>query len=337
MNLKSTQRQEELAIEAHQRLFNELLPDWENIIASIAFNLLNSKPIDKGLLEMKDVQNMLRMSMYQAIAKYDPDRGMALNVWITDKLHQDCALLTQAHYHKVPRGKRQTIISIKGKWRRACVQAALNDSTIPKCLQQAFRDIDLPLAREATIVIKKCCRRWYIIDNEETYTAKQLKKTLNIDQEGRVTVPIPLVGRDEEGKESYLDITDPNAEAAYEEVAAGPWFNRNTELVFRVLQNKEKVVDGKRVGLNEPKAFSMILSGKYGSDKEIAELLGETPESINFAKVGEVRFKAKIVFAIMERMSISSFTQARNAIPMAKRLRALLKPYVEDLPSIVEK
>lgn len=234
---------------AQQKLFDSELPKWERIIASLSHNLIRTRAIDMGLFEAQDVANKLRLKIWDAIRKYDSSREAALNTWITRLLRQECVLIMQAHYNKVPRdaaGNAVTPISIDG-----------------------FEDTD------------------------------------------------------DEHKYEFL-LPDKEAEAAFERIFAVPWFRKNTDIIFHALQNKEPG------GLNEKKVFAMILSGRYGTDREIADHL-----DVNFAKVGEVRFKAKIVFALVEGIPISTFSKAQNALTLAKRLRTLLKPYVGELPTVV--
>lgn len=229
-----------------RKLFEEELPHWENIIASLAFNLLQTRAIDRGLLGMEDIQNSLRAAMWDAIEKYDIERGTKLNTWITKLLKQKCALITQAHYNKQPR-----------------------------------------------------------------------------DSEGHVLVLLPLTGsygNDEE--EQFIDVEDPEAQAAFDMVVERQWFSRHTELVRKVL----KVGDS----LDEQEAFTMILSGEYQSDREIADIL-----KVNFAKVGDVRLKARIVFAILEHIPLRTFTQAHDIEKRAKRIRNILRSHVEGLPDTV--
>jgi len=227
------------------KLFEELLPEWENIIASLAYRLLHTRAIDRGLLEAEDIRNILRLKLWQAIEKYDESRGTKLDSWITGLLRQECSLLTQAHYNKQNRGP-----------------------------------------------------------------------------DGRVLLHIPLTGTLEDNEGEALDIEDPGALYAFDAVAELEWFRLHTELIFKVLQTKPS--------LDEKRVFEMLLSGQYESDREIADEL-----EVNFAKVGEVRFKAKLVLAIMEQIPLSTVTKAKNVERVAHRLRAALSKHVEGLPTIV--
>lgn len=336
--------QAEKILAQQQKLFNEELPKWESTIAQLAFNLLNTRAIDKGLLGVDDVRNMLRMVMWNAIKKYNPDRGTALNVWITNLMRQECSLITQAHYNKVPRERKKKLFTIENKLQQMCLVAAFNSKIIQECIWKGFKAIEQPLDITATVEVKKKDRLWYIVDGAVTYKVKQLQKVLTIYQDGKAILPVPLVGsldKEEGGADTFLDIEDPRAVAAYEELSTKNWFRKNTDLIFKILQNRERkyvlhTYPGlagyrlRRKGLNEKKVFAMILSGKYGSDREISELL-----DINFAKVGEVRFKARIVFALIEGIPLSEFSQARNVIGMAKRLRTQLLPYIGHLPDVI--
>lgn len=224
-----------------RKLFEEELPRWEGIIASLAYKLLTTRAIDRGLLGLDDIQNELRLEMWKAIEKYEEGRGTALNTWITKLLRQRCRLITQAHYNKQPR-----------------------------------------------------------------------------DAEGRVQIPLPLHRLQEDGQDWFLDIEDPRAEAAFDVPIEQEWFDQNVDLVFKVLEHKKSI--------DEPRAFQMILSGGYKTDREIGDILG-----VNFAKVGEVRFKAKVVFALALGIPTDKFTHAKNAEKIAKRLRTRLRPYLKDL------
>lgn len=227
---------------AHQRdltdrrkLFEEELPEWESIIANLAFNLLRTRTIDRGLMEHCDVQNQLREVMWHAIEKYEEGHGATLDTWITKLLRQECKLITQAHYHKVPR-----------------------------------------------------------------------------DAEGHPIPLLPLVAQYEDSDtELFLDIEDPEAQYQFDKIFEDSWFTDNVYAVFQVLKKKK--------ALNEKLAFAMILSGQYKNDREIAEVL-----KVNFAKIAEVRFKAKIVFAILEGIPLDQFTKAQNAEQIAKRIKQQL-------------
>lgn len=314
-----------------QKLFESELPKWENIIASLANNLIYTRAIDRGLVEAQDIQNKLRLKLWDAIRKYDPKatgaRGeqVALNTWITRLLRQECILIMQAHYHKVQRGRRRILFSFTDKEEQAEIRYDLNHRVLPECIRQGFIDVYLPLIDTATVKIRKKDAVWLIVDSGEIYTTKQLKATLNIYQEGKVLLPIPLVSSLEDtDREGFIDLPDLNATAALENVLAEPWFRKNVRLIFHVLQNREPK------GLNEKKVFAMILSGRYGSDRDISKLL-----DVNFAKIGDVRFKAKIVFAIVEGIPISTFSRAQNAVTLAIRIRNMLKPIVGELPAMI--
>lgn len=310
---------------AQQKLFDSELPKWERIIASLSHNLIRTRAIDLGLVEAQDVANKLRLKIWDAISKYDPSKEAALNTWITRLLRQECVLIMQAHYNKVNRGRRRILFSIEKERRMDCVREELNDSVIPECIWQGFKDTEQSLADEASVIVKKVDLVWSIVDSAEIYPVKQLQKVINIYQEGKVLLHVPLANSSlEEFDEGSVDPPDFEAEAAFDNIFAVPWFRRNTDIIFQALQNKEPG------GLNEKKVFAMILSGRYGTDREIADHL-----DINFAKVGEVRFKAKIVFALVEGIPISTFSKAQNALTLARRLRTLLKPYVGELPTVV--
>lgn len=228
-----------------KKLFEEQLPQWESIISYLAFNLLQTRTIDRGLMGPKDVQQRLRMALWRAVEQYEEGKGAKLNTWITNILKQECSLLVQAHYHKVPRDKEGNPLHL------------LRLQTVP-------------------------------------------------------------LWEDEERDKSIV-VEDPAAAAAFDMIAETDWFKRDVRLIFKVLRKKKSI--------DEKKAFAMILSGKYASDREIADLL-----EVNFAKVGEVRFKAKLVFALLEGIPIETFTNAQNAEKLAKRLRHLLRPYVVSFP-----
>jgi hypothetical protein len=134
--------------------------------------------------------------------------------------------------------------------------------------------------------------------------------------------PIPILSLtpsfDPDDDESWvLNIEDPCSTYDIEAVEGNEWFKRNAHLIFRVL-NKHGAID-------EVKAFAMILSGKYSSDKEIAKVM-----HVNWAKVGEVRLKAKLVFALMENIPLSRFTKDKNAEKVFKRIKSRLRPYLKQ-------
>lgn len=234
-----------------RKLFSEVLPEWEGIIASLAYNLLRTRTIDRGLLGVEDIQQELRLVLLQAVEKFEegtPGRDgkeAQLDTWITKLLRQKCSLIVQEHYNKVPR-----------------------------------------------------------------------------DAEGTARHPIPLITQVGEDGELVFDIEDPTAEEAFAMIAAEDWFRYNVSLIYSVLEVRDSI--------DERRTFAMILSSKYSSDREIAEELG-----LNFAKVGEVRFKAKLIFALLEHIPIESFTRAQNAESLTKRLRRLIK-LQENQPPITE-
>lgn len=237
-----------------RKLFEELLPEWEGIIASLAYGLLSTRTIDRGLVGIEDIQNQLRETLWRAIEKYERGRRGAkakkdaeLHTWITKLLKQECSLIVEAHYNKVPRDGEGH-----------------------------------PMPLQSLRVV-------YDTDNPD--------------------------------EENVMDVEDPRAEMAFDELADDEWFRKNVSLIFKVLKNKKSI--------NEKLAFAMLLSGRYESDREIAEIL-----DVNFAKVGEVRFKAKLVFALIEGIPIDTFTTAQNAEKMAVRMRHLLRSYVDELPKV---
>jgi hypothetical protein len=67
------------------------------------------------------------------------------------------------------------------------------------------------------------------------------------------------------------------------------------------------------------KVFDMILSGEYDSDQDIADTL-----EVDFARIGDVRFRMKIAFAVMSDIPISTFTTAQNAARMASEMKRKL-------------
>lgn len=280
MELRKVFTKEDLA--DRRKLFEEILPEWEGIIRSLAFKLLRTRTIDRGLMGVEDIQNQLRATLWTAIDKYQTGRGAELHTWITNLLKQECSLIVEAHYNKVPRG--YVTCAICGIHR--------------KDLSRHVEDV----------------HEMSVDEYRELYSDSRLEGII------MPLLPLTVVYDAEAPDEEGLDIEDPGAETAFDEVADNEWFRRNTDLIFKVLQKKQSI--------NEKLAFAMILSGRYESDREIAEVL-----DVNFAKVGEVRMKAKIVFAILEDIPIENFTNAQNAKKIAKRMRHLLRPHVDELPA----
>lgn len=272
-----------------KKLFEEQLPRWESIISYLAFNLLQTRTIDRGLMGAKDVQQRLRIALWRAVEQYEEDKGAKLNTWITNILKQECSLIVEAHYNKLPRSY----------------------ATCAVC----------ELGEEPKVVRKKDLTRH--IEQEHEMSVREYRELYpDSSVEGN---PMPLMRlqtvplwEDEEQDKSIV-VEDPTAAAAFDMIAETDWFKRDVRLIFKVLQKKKSI--------NEKQAFAMILSGKYASDREIADRL-----KVNFAKVGEVRFKAKLVFALLEGIPIETFTNAQNAEKLAKRLRHLLRPYVTSFP-----
>jgi len=223
-----------------QELFNEMLPDWEGAIRYLAFRLMQTRTLDRGLIEQVDLQNQLREAMWSAIETYDPKWETKLSTWINFKLKRECSLIVQDHYNKVPRDGEGNPIAI------------------------------LSLTPE------------FDPENEDNWA---------------------------------LNIEDPHATDGIDLVDGMEWFKRNTELIYKVLKP-----DG---AIDEVEAFTMMMSDEYASDKEIARVL-----NVNWAKVGEVRMKAKIVFSIMEGIPLESFTRDKNAVKVYRRIRHLLRSHI---------
>jgi hypothetical protein len=227
-----------------KELFTRLLPEWEGTIAHLALTLLQTRVIDRGLLELSDVQQRLRFTMWRAVAQYKEDYKTKLSTWILKLLKQECSLLVESQYNCVPRDGQGN---------------ALFPLSLSSDLRQQQRDLDSPLYGK----------------------------------------PI-----------TDIDIEDKRAYNAFEEVVEDSWFQERVKQISLILC--------KRKNLDERQIFSMILSDHYNSDKEIADEVG-----VNFAKVGEVRAKAKIALALLEGIPIRSFTRAKSAERLASRIRLI--------------
>lgn len=84
-------------------LFTEQLPKWEGFIYARAAELLSTRVIDRGLYGVEDIQQTLRIALWQAIEKYDESKHCSLDTWITKLLKQKCSLLVENQYRAVPR------------------------------------------------------------------------------------------------------------------------------------------------------------------------------------------------------------------------------------------
>jgi len=106
----------EEALAERQRLFTEILPQWEGRIVSVSYFTLQTKPIDRGLLELDDIRNQLRFYVWKAVESWDPERGASLSTWIFNAINQGKSLIVESQYHKVPRdedGRAQYPLSLE--------------------------------------------------------------------------------------------------------------------------------------------------------------------------------------------------------------------------------
>jgi len=232
------------------KLFNEQLPAWERYIAKLSYGLLQSRAVDPGLLGADDIRQELRLALWDAVSKYDPERTgkdgrkAELPTWIIRLLRQKCILLMQAHWDKL--------------------------------------------------------------------------KT------------VPLNYTTDEGEEVPLEVEDKEALTLINRLFERDWFDRYRIMIDQVLVGSKDDTEPYLGTVDEKKIFRMILSGRYATDSEIAEELG-----LNFAKVGEVRLKAKLVLAIMEEVPIQEVTKDKSSERLSKRLRYLLGKHVNSVPALV--
>jgi len=83
-----------------QRLFEEVLPQWEYRIFKVAVATLPK--VDQGLMEIADVQQEIRWAIWEAVCKFDPERGMNINSWIFNIINQASSQIAKLMYHNMP-------------------------------------------------------------------------------------------------------------------------------------------------------------------------------------------------------------------------------------------
>jgi len=91
--------------EERKTLFTEQLPKWERFIYTKAKELISTRVIDRGLYGVEDIQQILRVSLWHAINKYDESENRSLSSWIIGLLKQQCSLLVEKQYNAVPRAE----------------------------------------------------------------------------------------------------------------------------------------------------------------------------------------------------------------------------------------
>lgn len=83
-----------------QRLFEELLPQWESRIFKVAIATLPK--VDRGLMDIDDIRQEIRWAIWEAVCKFDPERGMSINSWIFGIINQASSLIAKLQYHNMP-------------------------------------------------------------------------------------------------------------------------------------------------------------------------------------------------------------------------------------------
>jgi len=83
-----------------QLLFEEVLPQWEYRIFKVAVATLPK--VDRGLMEIADVQQEIRWAIWEAVCKFDPERGMNINSWIFGIINQASGQIAKLMYHNMP-------------------------------------------------------------------------------------------------------------------------------------------------------------------------------------------------------------------------------------------
>jgi len=232
-----------------QELFTTELPKWEVKIRSMSYQLLNTRTIDRGLLGQEDIENMLRVALVKAIRDFKEGKGMKLSSWILHILKQECSLITENHYNKVPRAD------------------------------------DAP-------------------EEEDKEEGRKKKKK----KEGGTPLYLEPLYRNIGGEEVALELEDLDAFEKMQEYEEQEAFNRDAKLVYKAL----------KPGF-ERRCYKLLLTENW-SDNTIAKYLG-----VNFAKVGEVRFKAALAFAVLRNIPIAEFTNAKNAKRIQRRMHLALQ------------
>jgi hypothetical protein len=141
---------------------------------------------------------------------------------------------------------------------------------------------------------------------EEQYHHRQdwkgdLVRTLEIDGN---------IDEDPDGEDSIagLQVEDPTAVGRTLSIVGDAEVKRLKREIRQVMkQGRELTI------------YDKIISGEYESDQEIASEL-----EIDFAIVGEVRFKAKVALAILVELPFKLFTKAKNIRDVAKRVATSL-------------
>jgi len=83
-----------------QLLFTELLPKWEYRIFKVAVATLPK--VDRGSMGIEDIQQEIRWALWEAVCKYDPNKGMSMSSWVFKLINQTSSLIAKHQYHKMP-------------------------------------------------------------------------------------------------------------------------------------------------------------------------------------------------------------------------------------------
>lgn len=100
----------EETLHERQLLFEEILPLWEYRIFKVAVATLPK--VDQGLLEVADIQQEIRSAMWEAVCKYDPERGMTITSWIFNIINQASSQIAKLQYHNMPHNEEGHAIQL---------------------------------------------------------------------------------------------------------------------------------------------------------------------------------------------------------------------------------
>lgn len=83
-----------------QELYAEVLPKWEDRIYNLAVDTFPK--VDQRLNGVDDLQQELRIALWEAILSFDSSRGVDVATWIYKILKQAPGLIAKLQYHNMP-------------------------------------------------------------------------------------------------------------------------------------------------------------------------------------------------------------------------------------------
>jgi hypothetical protein len=95
----------EETISDRQQLYEEILPEWEDLIFKVATKTFPK--VDQGLMELGDIRQEIRQAMWEALLAYDASKGASQGTWLHKIICQSGSLIAKSQYHKMPHNEEK--------------------------------------------------------------------------------------------------------------------------------------------------------------------------------------------------------------------------------------